>query len=127
MKDPTLKLDFDKEDNKKVWLPMEKVDKGKIVNCGYVKCQIDVLPKDQAEKNPVGKARDNPNHSPYLPNPEGRLEMSLNPLKMFNQLVGPAVRRKIMMAIISFLCCALFIAILPNIVGGLITKMILGS
>lgn len=91
-----------------------------------MRVQIDILPKAHAEKNPVGKARDNPNHSPHLPNPEGRLELSLNPIKMFNQLVGPAMRRKIMMGIISFLCCALFIAILPNLVGNLITKAITG-
>jgi len=125
-KNPKLKLEFDKEDDKKVWLPMQTKKDGKIVTRGYVRVQIDLMPKSHAEKNPVGKARDSPNHSPQLPAPEGRLELSLNPLKMFNQLVGPAMRRKIMMWIISFLCCALFIAILPNLVGNLITKAITG-
>lgn len=31
---------------------------------GKVKVQIDIMPIDLADKNPVGKARDNPNHSP---------------------------------------------------------------
>lgn len=83
-KNPKLKLNFDKEDDRKVWLPMQTKKDGKIVTKGFVRVQIDLLPKSHAVKNPVGKARDNPNHSPHLPNPEGRLELSLNPVKMFN-------------------------------------------
>jgi hypothetical protein len=121
---PSLKMEFDKSDDSKIWLPMINKKDGKIVTNGFVRVQIDVLPKSHAEKNPVGKARDNPNHSPQLPQPEGRMEMSFNPIKMLNQLVGPALRRKIKMYVVMALCCALFIAILPNILGGLVTKLI---
>jgi hypothetical protein len=123
---PDLKLEFCKENDHHIWLPMMTKKDGKVIERGKVRVQIDILPKSHADKNPVGKARDNPNHSPPLPAPEGRIELTLNPLKMFNQLVGPALRRKIMMWIIAFLCCALFIAILPNIVGSLFTKMLFG-
>lgn len=123
---PSLKMEFDKADDSKIWLPMINKKDGKTVINGYVRVQIDILPKSHAEKNPIGKARDNPNHSPQLPQPEGRMEMSLNPLKMFNQLVGPALRRKIKIWIAMALCCALFVAILPNILGGLVTKLLFG-
>ena len=123
---PTLKMEFDKTDDSKIWLPMNSKKDGKAVVNGKVRVQIDVLPQSHADKNPVGKARDNPNHSPQLPQPEGRMEMSLNPIKMFNQLVGPALRRKIKIWIFMTLCCALFVAILPNILGGLITKLLIG-
>ena len=123
---PNLKMEFDKSDDSKIWLPMMNKKDGKLQQFGSVRVQIDVVPKTHAEKNPVGKARDNPNHSPQLPQPEGRMEMSLNPVKMFNQLVGPALRRKIKIWLAMALCCALFIAILPNILGGLITKLIFG-
>ena len=33
-------------------------------------------------KNPVGKARSEPNHSPYLPPPTGRISWTWNPFKM---------------------------------------------
>ena len=56
---------------------------GKIEDRGRVLVQIDVLPVDMADKNPVGKARQEPNHSPFLPQPEGRFELSLNPLKLY--------------------------------------------
>jgi len=45
--------------------------------------RIDVLPIVNAEKNPVGKARDEPNHSPYLPKPQGRVELTIDPFKMY--------------------------------------------
>ena len=38
----------------------------------------------RAEKNKVGDARQEPNHSPFLPPPVGRLSLSLNPFKMLN-------------------------------------------
>lgn len=53
---------------------------------GKIRMQIDIYPKDQAENNKVGAARQEPNHSPFLPPPVGRLSLSLNPFKM---LVSP--------------------------------------
>ena len=99
---------------------------GKIETRGQVRLQIDILPAGVADKNPVGKARDNPNHSPFLPQPEGRIEFSLNPLKMFNQLIGPAVRRKIYMMLCCLLCIIITVPAIPNIVGGVILKMLPG-
>lgn len=81
--DKNLKLKFDREDDNKFWVGLfAKNKEGKIESRGDVRVQIDILPVDQADKNPVGKARDNPNHSPFLPAPEGRLEFSFNPFKM---------------------------------------------
>ena len=61
---PDMKLKFDTSDPSKIWLPMQAKKDGKIISNGEVRVQIDVLPKDMADKNPVGKARDQPNHSP---------------------------------------------------------------
>ena len=47
-------------------------------------------PISSAERNHVGVARKEPNHSPFLPPPVGRLNLSLNPFKMLSQFVGPA-------------------------------------
>ena len=72
------------EDANTFWIDTFKLnDKtGKKEYTGKVRLQIDVLPKDYAEKNKVGEARQEPNHSPFLKPPEGRLELSMNPLKM---------------------------------------------
>ena len=83
-----------------------------------------MLPAELADKNPVGRARQEPNHSPFLPQPEGRFELSLNPLKMYAQLIGPALRRKICAGLCCLVCCALILAILPNIIGALASKSV---
>lgn len=87
-------LDF--EDESTFWIDMK--DRKGVVN-GKVKLQIDILPKEQAEAyaNAVGRAE--PNHSPYLPPPTGRIMWSLNPWTMLNQCVAPRVRNRIMCGI----------------------------
>ena len=74
-----------------------------------------------AEKNPVGKARDNPNHSPTLPQPEGRITLSLNPFDMYKQLIGPEVRAKICRWLIVIICLALCVSIGPTFLGSLLS------
>ena len=49
---------------------------------GKIRMRIDIYPKAQAENNKVGTARQEPNHSPFLPPPIGRISFSLNPFKM---------------------------------------------
>jgi len=67
-----------------------------------------------------------PNHSPYLPQPVGRISFSLNPFKMLAQLVGPELRRKIYLACCCLICLALCVALFPlifsNVVSALIVK-----
>lgn len=79
-------LEFDDDHPSRFWLKLRSKNSktGKEEVNGKVLIQVDILPKDMANKNPVGKARDNPNHSPLLPQPEGRLKLSLNPFTMFN-------------------------------------------
>lgn len=91
---------------------------------GKVKVQVDILPVEQADKNPVGKARDNPNHSPTLPQPEGRLELSLNPFKMFSQMMSDDIKRKIYLACCAAVCCALCIALAPIVLGGVVSQWV---
>jgi hypothetical protein len=121
-----MKLDWDEKDKSRFWVPLKakNAETGKEEVNGYVKMQIDIWPADQASKNPVGKAREQPNHSPTLPEPEGRFELSLNPFKMFNQLIGPEVRRKIYMLLCCAVCLLLCAAILPNILGTIIAQAI---
>ena len=78
-------LKFDDDHDSRFWLKLRARDAetGKEVTNGRVKVQVDVLPVALADKNPVGKARDNPNHSPTLPQPEGRIKLSLNPFTMY--------------------------------------------
>ena len=103
---------------------MAKGDDGKLEHNGKILIQVDIVSAADAEKSKLGKAREEPNHSPFLPPPIGRISFSLNPWTMFMQLVGPSMRKKIYCACCLALCLALCIYIVPNVIGGLITKWI---
>lgn len=119
---------FDSSDANKFWMKLINKDPktGKMVKCGKVAIRVDVLPQEMADKNPVGKARDTPNHSPQLPQPQGRLELTLNPMKLLMQFIPPSVRRKLIMIACCILCLMLCAFMLPNILGGLIVNAISG-
>jgi hypothetical protein len=124
-KHPNLKMEFDKEDPAKFWLTLYAKDKkGKRVKRGQIGMKIDVYPQFTAEKNPVGKARDSPNNNPTLPAPEGRLELSMNPFKMLSQLIGPALKRKILIYTCLAACCALLVMMAPMIISNLIVNLL---
>lgn len=112
------------------WIPLNGKNKETkaIEPNGTVRIQIDICPKDYAEKNKVGSARDAPNVSPFLPPPIGRLSFSFNPCVMYKQMVGPKLRRKICIWFWTSLCCALFISavcyFVPIIMGDVMAKAI---
>ena len=114
------------EDKQSFWVPMmSKNDKGELECNGKVRIQVDVYPIADAELNKVGEAREEPNVNPYLPLPVGRLTLSLNPLKMIEQLVGAGFRRKMYTILAIALCVAICIALLPMVMSDLISKAIL--
>lgn len=80
---PNLKLKF--EDESTFFIDIYGTDEktGKQKSNGQIRLQIDILPKELADMNKVGAARQEPNMNPYLPPPVGRLSLTLNPLKMF--------------------------------------------
>lgn len=57
-------------------------NQGEFVQQGSVLVRFDIVEMSRAKNNPVGKGRTEPNHSPYLPPPTGRISWSLNPFKM---------------------------------------------
>jgi hypothetical protein len=49
---------------------------------GKVRLTLNITPGELATSAPVGAGRTEPNHSPFLPPPIGRISFSLNPIKM---------------------------------------------
>jgi len=125
-KDKGFQMEF-KDDNS-FWITLKGTNEktGQLEVTGKIRCQIDVLTMAQSEQNKVGEARQEPNHSPFLPPPVGRLSFSLNPFKMFAQLVGPAMRRKIYcyccLALCLMMCVFLFPLVIGSVIGGLFNK-----
>mmetsp|Transcript_3302 Transcript_3302/g.2755 ORF Transcript_3302/g.2755 Transcript_3302/m.2755 type:complete len:165 (+) Transcript_3302:253-747(+) len=80
-------------DDDSFWVEMK--DKDGEIN-GKMRIQIAIVPKGLHELNPNTEARTDPNHSPFLPPPIGRIKFSFNPWTMLNQMVSPEVRNKIL-------------------------------
>lgn len=112
-------LVFENDDS--FWLDMK--DKNGVIN-GKMRVQISILPKEQADAYAVGEGRADPNHSPYLPPPVGRIKLSLNPWTMLNQLVAPHIVNKVLCGICLLLCLLAFIMMLPNILTEIFIAII---
>lgn len=116
------------------WIPLRSKEKDKktgkenIVDNGHVFMRIDITTQEFFDKNKIGSARDDPNTEPRLMPPVGRLHFTLNPLEMYKQLIGPAMRAKIakycFIAICSVLCALILYYLVPIIIGGLLTNWI---
>jgi hypothetical protein len=96
-------------------------------NTALIKLRLDIriLPMDQAEANKVGEQRQEPNNSPELPKPVGRMSFSLNPFNMLAQLVGPHMMRKVMFMACMCACCALVLMMLPFIASNIASTLIM--
>lgn len=93
---------------------------------GDVKITVHVLPKTKADKQPLGKGRDDLNTDPFCPPPAGRMEFSLNPFTMLAQLIPEKFRREICYYCCLIICAALCIYMAPMIISNGISKLIFG-
>jgi hypothetical protein len=107
----------DKKDNK-FWVNMKRPNKDGVntEKSGAVLISIEIMPQWKADICKNGLGRDEPNCNPYLPPPFGRFEWSLNPFKMFNQCVGPSMRKKICHLICVIFCIIWCVFLIPYIV-----------
>jgi len=85
---------------------------------------MQILPKDQAEKYPQGEGRNEPNSDPFLPEPEGRIQLSLNPFTMIAQLIPAPLLRKIICLLIVLACCALCVMMAPMIFSNFVSSLL---
>ena len=114
----------DDEEGIKFWVQCYKGKKeaaGEGEQGGRVLCSLEILPKQLADLEPLGKGREEPNMNPYLPPPVGRLEFTLNPFKMINQCVGPKFRRKCYCYCVLCLVIIYLIYALPTMITKVIT------
>jgi len=72
----------------RAWVPLHHPNTGDAVR-GEVEISIELLPKSLAQRRQAGLGRDAPNAHPVLPEPEGRVQLSLlSPLATFKALLG---------------------------------------
>jgi hypothetical protein len=70
------------------WLPCTKNKKGVIERTGEVCISVEIVPRRIADAMKLGHGREEPNHSPFLPPPVGRMKFSADPLKLLQQVIG---------------------------------------
>eukprot|EP00752_Nemacystus_decipiens_P012046 g10680.t1 len=89
------------------WISLEKTDKktGKKTPMGKCLIGIQIYPAERAEAQPAGMGRSEPNDSPFLPPPNGRLQFGWNPISMISQLLGP----RLCAILCCCLCCGLIV------------------
>ena len=109
----------------KFWVEFKSTDKnGKESKAGKVQFTFELVPEARAKACPVGEGRSEPNIDPPLPKPDGRMEWTLNPIKMMSQMCGPDVRTRFCMMISLALCVVLLILMFPMIVSNALTNAI---
>lgn len=88
-----------------------------------IRFSIDCLTKEDAKISPAGIGRGDPNQDPHLEAPKGRFQWTLNPLKLFEQLVGPQFRRKACLICCIVFCVLIMILIFPIFFSEIIASL----
>ena len=104
------------EDDNSFWIEMK--DKNGNVN-GKMRVQIDTIPKKLADSYRNAEGRAEPNHSPFLPPPIGRMQWSLNPFAMLTQIMSPEFIARILCDGCLIICLIIGILSLPFLVPRL--------
>jgi hypothetical protein len=112
------------EDKYSFWIDLFEAEGESKKLGGSVRMRIEIVPKHDALENPLGEGRNEPNTDPFLPPPEGRIEFSMDPLKMLKQLISPEIRMKIKASLCGIICCVLTIYLLPGLISSVIGNMI---
>jgi len=103
------------------WLYLPKVkDK-----TGRIEVSIELMHSDVAKTQPAGLGRGDPNANPFLPDPEGRLNLSLfHPCNFVREILGDKCTGKMLSCCCLIGCIALCVMMAPmifsNVVGNIV-------
>lgn len=78
-------IKFEDGEKEKFWVPCLYTDPedNRVKQRGSILISVHLMLQEQADKYPQGEAREEPNHEPHCPEPEGRIKLSYNPIDMF--------------------------------------------
>jgi len=101
------------------WWPFSSTVEGKLVERGRIELEIDLVTKEEAEKNPVGLRRDEPQALEKPNRPEESMRLFLSPMKTI-QLIYASYRwycLKVLLVILVLLLVVLFIYAVPGLLA----------
>lgn len=85
-------------------------DDGNKLPQGQVCCSFELVPTEEALKNPNGLGRDAPNNFPPLPEPTGRMSFDIaNPLQFVKDIMGPDLYNKLCKTLAGCACFGFFV------------------
>lgn len=90
---------------------------------GKVLISVEIVPDVKAQACNNGEGRSEPNIEPTLPAPEGRVQFTMNPVKMMAQMVGPELKQKICMYAFLVCCAFLWIMMFPMIFANIVSQI----
>uniref|UniRef100_A0A3B5BH22 C2 domain-containing protein n=1 Tax=Stegastes partitus TaxID=144197 RepID=A0A3B5BH22_9TELE len=105
------------------WWPFSK--SGELTLQGKVEAEFHLVVAEEAEKNPVGRARKEPEPLPK-PRPDTSFSWFVNPFKCFFHLVWRSYKKYIIIAVV-LLITALFLALLFYTLPGAISQKIING
>lgn len=91
---------------------------------GKVLISAEILPAQKAKSCMNAEGRAEPNIEPKLPPPDGRMELSMNPVKMLADSVGPELKRKIKIYALVLCCTVVCLMMFPMLVANGFSKVL---
>ncbi|KAF0685790.1 Aste57867_22398 [Aphanomyces stellatus] len=115
---------WDTDPTDSTWIKMERKNRetGRNEPMGEVCVSMELVPISSAKVAPLGFGRSDPNNSPFLPPPAGRLKFSMNPFYVFNELLGPKICHRVLCC-----CCCLLLMLLMYVMGPIINLIIVAA
>ncbi|TNN09751.1 Otoferlin [Schistosoma japonicum] len=108
------------------WWPVTDEVEEEIVVQGKVECQLEMLNSAEAESNPAGLGRDEPNGLPKPNRPDSSFMKFLGPLNTLRYLIKYRLKWILIKIFIIFLVCLIIFLFLYSFPGAIVQKMVNG-
>ncbi|CAH8875141.1 unnamed protein product [Trichobilharzia szidati] len=106
------------------WWPVTDEEDEEIVVQGKVECQLEMLNSAEAESNPAGLGRDEPNGLPKPDRPDSTFMKFLGPLNTLRYLVKYRLKWVLIKIFIIFLICLIIFLFLYSFPGAVVNRIV---
>ncbi|CAH8668635.1 unnamed protein product [Schistosoma curassoni] len=108
------------------WWPVTDEEDEEIIVQGKVECQLEMLNSAEAESNPAGLGREEPNGLPKPDRPDASFMKFLGPLNTLRYLVKYRLKWILIKIFVIFLVCLIVFLFLYSFPGAIVQKMVNG-